>query len=70
MNWRQFTGATALSDAQAYCDQQTALMKLPSSGVTTAWAVPMELMDGSYVVPAYEDSTAVPWNAAWTLASN
>lgn len=58
---------TDIGAAQAYCDAQTALMNLPSSGVTQVWAVPQILADDSYVVPAYQDATAVPWQASWVL---
>ncbi len=64
MNYRRFT---TLLDAQNYCDAQTALMRLPDGDVTTTWAVPQELGDGSFVVPAYQDATAVPWDPAWVL---
>lgn len=63
--WRHFT---AQADAEIYCDQQTALMSLPPGGVTQRWAEPMRLTDGSYVVPAYQDNTAVPWDSGWVLA--
>jgi hypothetical protein len=56
-----------LPDATAYVAQQTALMNLPVGGVTTQWAEPILLADGSYVVQAYQDANAVPWDAAWTL---
>jgi len=56
-----------LTDAQAYCAAQTALMNLPNTGVTQVWAVPQILADGSYVVPAYQDATAIPWQTSWVL---
>lgn len=70
MTWRHFTGSTALIDAQAYCVQQTGLMQLPPDQVTTVWADPMPLKDGSYVVPAYQDDTATGWDVSWVLASS
>lgn len=68
MKWRHFTGSTALTDAQTYCAEQTALMQLPPDQVTMAWADPMPLTDGTYVVPAYQDDTAVDWNSGWVRA--
>jgi len=62
--WQHFT---ALADAQAYCDAQTALMNLPAGGVTQVWATPILLSDGSYVVPEYVHTTGVEWQANWTL---
>ncbi len=68
MMWRHFTGASAEADAQIYCNEQTVLMQLPPEQTTTAWATPMLLTDGSYVVPAYQDDTAVEWSSAWIFA--
>lgn len=65
--YQQFTSSTAEADAQAYCNSQTTLMALPPGGVTTAWATPIELADGSYVVPEYQHTTGVPWDKSWQL---
>jgi hypothetical protein len=65
MKWRQFSNE---GDAQAYCNQQTASMNLPAGDVTTVWASPAALADGTYVVPAYLDNEAVPWDASWEIA--
>jgi hypothetical protein len=64
MNWRRFP---TFDLAQEYCDQQTALMRLPDGDVTDRWAIPQELTDGSFVVPAYQDATAIAWDASWVL---
>lgn len=65
MHYRQFT---TQAQAQTYCDQQTALMELPADGETQVWADPVLLADGSYVVPAYEDASAVVWDLSWEIA--
>lgn len=64
LTWRHFAD---LASANAYCDAQTALLDLPPGGETQRWADPTALADGSYVVPAYRDATAVPWDASWVL---
>ena len=64
MNYRQFQ---FLTDAQFYCNAQTVLMNLPVGGVTIQWATPIPLADGSYVVPAYQDDTAISWQSNWQL---
>ncbi len=56
-NWRQFG---TLDNAQAYCDAQVVYMNLPPDGVTQAWAVPIQLADGTYVVPVYQDDGWTP----------
>lgn len=70
MNWRHFSGSTALEDAQFYCDEQTALMQLPPDQITTCWAEPMPLTDGSFVVPSYQDETAIDWDSSWVLQNS
>ena len=58
---------TNLADANAYIAAQTALMALPPDGVTQVWTVPITLADGTYVVLAYNDATAVVWDPSWML---
>jgi len=65
--YQHFAGSTAEADAQTYCTAQTALMNLPPGGVTTAWAIPIALADGSYVVPEYVHTMGIEWQADWTL---
>jgi len=64
MNYKQFS---SLIDAQSYCDAQTALMNLKPGYITTRWADPILLTDGTYVVPAYQDDTAISWQSTWIL---
>jgi hypothetical protein len=63
-----FKRFTTLASAQEYCDAQTALMDLPEDGVTQAWAQPLPLVDGSFVVPAYQDDDAQDWCEDWIIS--
>jgi hypothetical protein len=64
INYRHFAN---LADAEAYNASQFALMNVPPDSTTTSWADPILLADGSYVMPAYEDATAVPWDPSWVV---
>lgn len=63
--WQRFTTQAA---AQAYCDQQTALLGLPAGEITQVWAVPQALTDGTYVVLEYRHTVGAAWDAAWVFA--